>query len=72
MDGTLPNAGRLHDLVAEVGLGGDGQGFWGDLAAEGNGLAQRGDEDFAVGTGAEMPADFSAHVLRQLVVEIIG
>ena len=40
------------------------------VPAEGNGLTQRVQEDFAIGTGAKMGPDFRAHFSREFVIEI--
>ena len=42
------------------------------LSAQTDGLAQRVDENFAVGTGAQMLADLSADRSREVVIKIGG
>lgn len=40
------------------------------VSAEGNGLTQRVQKDFAIGTGSKMGSDFRAHFPREFVIEI--
>jgi hypothetical protein len=42
------------------------------MAAEGDGLAERGDEDLAVGAGTQMMPQFLADGGGQLVVDVSG
>lgn len=40
------------------------------VSAEGNGLTQRVQKDFAIGTGAKMGPDFRANFSREFVIEV--
>ncbi len=63
------SAGRPQDLFPHVGpiIGREGRGR--APAAQRNGLAQRGHEVFAMGTGSEVSANLQTDILGQLIVD---
>lgn len=58
--------------LAHQGPVGGRQAWNRTMATERNGLTQGGDEDFTVGTGAQVPADFAANISRKFIIDVGG